>query len=206
MSTETNSNGIVYDLTNTSFKSLIERVSALNFKFEDSKKDILEKLFKKESEKEAEEFINQLLRMATNLTNIANAYKKEIDTKKSADIAASIDQLDADTRQVLINQLVEKGFIPKPVVVEIERTGRVKDNTRKSSRTMTTTIIVIGGTEYEIKTDAKTFIGRSFIGMDENEVKSVFKANGISEDSVNIKGKTDKPKFIAKYEKKWLLI
>lgn len=202
MSTETNSNGIVYDLTNTSFKSLIERVSALNFKFEDSKKDILEKLFKKESEKEAEEFINQLLRMATNLTNIANAYKKEIDTKKSADIAASIDQLDADTRQVLINQLVEKGFIPKPVVVEIERTGRVKDNTRKSSRTMTTTIIVIGGTEYEIKTDAKTFIGRSFIGMDENEVKSVFKANGISEDSVNIKGKTDKPKFIAKYEKK----
>lgn len=40
MSTETNSNGIVYDLTNTSFKSLIERVSALNFKFEDSKKDI----------------------------------------------------------------------------------------------------------------------------------------------------------------------
>lgn len=201
MSTETNSNGIVYDLTNTSFKSLIERVSALNFKFEDSKKDILEKLFKKESEKEAEEFINQLLRMATNLTNIANAYKKEIDTKKSADIAASIDQLDADTRQVLINQLVEKGFIPKPVVVEIERTGRGKDNTRKSSRTMTTTIIVIGGTEYEIKTDAKTFIGRSFIGMDENEVKSVFKANGISEDSVNIKGKTDKPKFIAKYEK-----
>jgi DNA-binding ferritin-like protein (Dps family) len=201
MSTETNSNGIVYDLTNTSFKSLIERVSALNFKFEDSKKDILEKLFKKESEKEAEEFINQLLRMATNLTNIANAYKKEIDTKKSADIAASIDQLDADTRQVLINQLVEKGFIPKPVVVEIERTRRVKDNTQKSSRTMTTTIIVIGGTEYEIKTDAKTFIGRSFLGMDENEVKSVFKANGISEDSVNIKGKTDKPKFIAKYEK-----
>ncbi|MBC4911684.1 hypothetical protein ACE3KH_23305 [Enterobacter cloacae subsp. cloacae] len=201
MSTETNSNGIVYDLTNTSFKSLIERVSALNFKFEDSKKDILEKLFKKESEKEAEEFINQLLRMATNLTNIANAYKKEIDTKKSADIAASIDQLDADTRQVLINQLVEKGFIPKPVVVEIERTGRAKDNRQKSSRTMTTTIIVIGGTEYEIKTDAKTFIGRSFIGMDENEVRSVFKANGISEDSVNIKGKTDKPKFIAKYEK-----
>lgn len=201
MSTETNSNGIVYDLTNTSFKSLIERVSALNFKFEDSKKDILEKLFKKESEKEAEEFINQLLRMATNLTNIANAYKKEIDTKKSADIAASIDQLDADTRQVLINQLVEKGFIPKPVVVEIERTGRAKDNRQKSSRTMTTTIIVIGGTEYEIKTDAKTFIGRSFIGMDENEVRSVFKANSISEDSVNIKGKTDKPKFIAKYEK-----
>lgn len=201
MSTETNSNGIVYDLTNTSFKSLIERVSALNFKFEDSKKDILEKLFKKESEKEAEEFINQLLRMANNLTNIANAYKKEIDTKKSADIAASIDQLDADTRQVLINQLVEKGFIPKPVVVEIERTGRAKDNRQKSSRTMTTTIIVIGGTEYEIKTDAKTFIGRSFIGMDENEVRSVFKANGISEDSVNIKGKTDKPKFIAKYEK-----
>lgn len=201
MSTETNSNGIVYDLTNTSFKSLIERVSALNFKFEDSKKDILEKLFKKESEKEAEEFINQLLRMATNLTNIANAYKKEIDTKKSADIAASIDQLDADTRQVLINQLVEKGFIPKPVVVEIERTGRAKDNRQKSSRTMTTTIIVIGGTEYEVKTDAKTFIGRSFIGMDENEVRSVFKANGISEDSVNIKGKTDKPKFIAKYEK-----
>ena len=201
MSTETNSNGIVYDLTNTSFKSLIERVSALNFKFEDSKKDILEKLFKKESEKEAEEFINQLLRMATNLTNIANAYKKEIDTKKSADIAASIDQLDADTRQVLINQLVEKGFIPKPVVVEIERTGRAKDNRQKSSRTMTTTIIVIGGTEYEIKTDAKTFIGRSFIGMDENEVRSVFKANGISEDTVNIKGKTDKPKFIAKYEK-----
>ncbi|MBT1787256.1 hypothetical protein KKZ89_15510 [Enterobacter bugandensis] len=201
MSTETNSNGIVYDLTNTSFKSLIERVSALNFKFEDSKKDILEKLFKKESEREAEEFINQLLRMATNLTNIANAYKKEIDTKKSADIAASIDQLDADTRQVLINQLVEKGFIPKPVVVEIERTGRAKDNRQKSSRTMTTTIIVIGGTEYEIKTDAKTFIGRSFIGMDENEVRSVFKANGISEDSVNIKGKTDKPKFIAKYEK-----
>ncbi|EFH1084279.1 MULTISPECIES: hypothetical protein [Enterobacteriaceae] len=201
MSTETNSNGIVYDLTNTSFKSLIERVSALNFKFEDSKKDILEKLFKKESEKEAEEFINQLLRMATNLTNIANAYKKEIDTKKSADIAASIDQLDADTRQVLINQLVEKGFIPKPVVVEIERTGRAKDNRQKSSRTMTTTIIVIGGTEYEVKTDAKTFIGRSFIGMDENEVKSVFKANGISEDSINIKGKTDKPKFIAKYEK-----
>lgn len=206
MSTETNSNGIVYDLTNTSFKSLIERVSALNFKFEDSKKDILEKLFKKESEKEAEEFINQLLRMATNLTNIANAYKKEIDTKKSADIAASIDQLDADTRQVLINQLVEKGFIPKPVVVEIERTGRAKDNRQKSSRTMTTTIIVIGGTEYEVKTDAKTFIGRSFIGMDENEVKSVFKANGISEDSINIKGKTDKPKFIAKYEKNWLLI
>lgn len=206
MSTETNSNGIVYDLTNTSFKSLIERVSALNFKFEDSKKDILEKLFKKESEKEAEEFINQLLRMATNLTNIANAYKKEIDTKKSADIAASIDQLDADTRQVLINQLVEKGFIPKPVVVEIERTGRAKDNRQKSSRTMTTTIIVIGGTEYEIKTDAKTFIGRSFIGMDENEVRSVFKANGISEDTVNIKGKTDKPKFIAKYEKNWLLI
>ena len=202
MSTETNSNGIVYDLTNTSFKSLIERVSALNFKFEDSKKDILEKLFKKESEKEAEEFINQLLRMATNLTNIANAYKKEIDIKKSADIAASIDQLDADTRQVLINQLVEKGFIPKPVVVEIERTGRAKDNRQKSSRTMTTTIIVIGGTEYEVKTDAKTFIGRSFIGMDENEVKSVFKENGISEDSVNIKGKTDKPKFIAKYEKK----
>ncbi|WP_353613852.1 hypothetical protein [Mangrovibacter phragmitis] len=201
MSTETNSNGIVYDLTNTSFKSLIERVSALNFKFEDSKKDILEKLFKKESEKEAEEFINQLLRMATNLTNIANAYKKEIDTKKSADIAASIDQLDADTRQVLINQLVEKGFIPKPEVVEIERTGRAKDNRQKSSRTMTTTIIVIGGTEYEVKTDAKTFIGRSFIGMDENEVKSVFKANGISEDSINIKGKTDKPKFIAKYEK-----
>lgn len=201
MSTETNSNGIVYDLTNTSFKSLIERVSALNFKFEDSKKDILEKLFKKESEKEAEEFINQLLRMATNLTNIANAYKKEINTKKSADIAASIDQLDADTRQVLINQLVEKGFIPKPVVVEIERTGRAKDNRQKSSRTMTTTIIVIGGTEYEIKTDAKTFIGRSFIGMDENEVRSVFKANSISEDSVNIKGKTDKPKFIAKYEK-----
>ncbi|HDE1929559.1 hypothetical protein VU607_05560 [Enterobacter cloacae] len=201
MSTETNSNGIVYDLTNTSFKSLIERVSALNFKFEDSKKDILEKLFKKESEKEAEEFINQLLRMATNLTNIANAYKKEIDTKKSADIAASIDQLDADTRQVLINQLVEKGFIPKPVVVEIERTGRAKDNRQKSSRTMTTTIIVIGGTEYEVKTDAKTFIGRSFIGMDENEVKSVFKENGIPEDSVNIKGKTDKPKFIAKYEK-----
>ncbi|SVT23698.1 Uncharacterised protein [Klebsiella pneumoniae] len=201
MSTETNSNGIVYDLTNTSFKSLIERVSALNFKFEDSKKDILEKLFKKESEKEAEEFINQLLRMATNLTNIANAYKKEIDTKKSADIAASIDQLDADTRQVLINQLVEKGFIPKPVVVEIERTGRAKDNRQKSSRTMTTTIIVIGGTEYEVKTDAKKFIGRSFIGMDENEVKSVFKANGISEDSINIKGKTDKPKFIAKYEK-----
>lgn len=201
MSTETNSNGIVYDLTNTSFKSLIERVSALNFKFEDSKKDILEKLFKKESEKEAEEFINQLLRMATNLTNIANAYKKEIDTKKSADIAASIDQLGADTRQVLINQLVEKGFIPKPVVVEIERTGRAKDNRQKSSRTMTTTIIVIGGTEYEVKTDAKTFIGRSFIGMDENEVKSVFKANGISEDSINIKGKTDKPKFIAKYEK-----
>lgn len=201
MSTETNSNGIVYDLTNTSFKSLIERVSALNFKFEDSKKDILEKLFKKESEKEAEEFINQLLRMATNLTNIANAYKKEIDTKKSADIAASIDQLDADTRQVLINQLVEKGFIPKPVVVEIERTGRAKDNRQKSSRTMTTTIIVIGGTEYEVKTDAKTFIGRSFVGMDENEVKSVFKANGISEDSVNIKGKTDKPKFISKYEK-----
>ncbi|EPK7663818.1 hypothetical protein MOV73_000893 [Raoultella ornithinolytica] len=201
MSTETNSNGIVYDLTNTSFKSLIERVSALNFKFEDSKKDILEKLFKKESEKEAEEFINQLLRMATNLTNIANAYKKEIDTKKSADIAASIDQLDAETRQVLINQLVEKGFIPKPVVVEIERTGRAKDNRQKSSRTMTTTIIVIGGTEYEVKTDAKTFIGRSFIGMDENEVKSVFKANGISEDSINIKGKTDKPKFIAKYEK-----
>ncbi|HBV4971027.1 TPA: hypothetical protein MDZ92_002708 [Klebsiella pneumoniae] len=201
MSTETNSNGIVYDLTNTSFKSLIERVSALNFKFEDSKKDILEKLFKKESEKEAEEFINQLLRMATNLTNIANAYKKEIDTKKSADIAASIDQLDADTRQVLINQLVEKGFIPKPVVVEIEWTGRAKDNRQKSSRTMTTTIIVIGGTEYEVKTDAKTFIGRSFIGMDENEVKSVFKANGISEDSINIKGKTDKPKFIAKYEK-----
>ncbi|MEX5392543.1 hypothetical protein WCE19_22065, partial [Enterobacter cloacae] len=190
MSTETNSNGIVYDLTNTSFKSLIERVSALNFKFEDSKKDILEKLFKKESEKEAEEFINQLLRMATNLTNIANAYKKEIDTKKSADIAASIDQLDADTRQVLINQLVEKGFIPKPVVVEIERTGRAKDNRQKSSRTMTTTIIVIGGTEYEVKTDAKTFIGRSFIGMDENEVKSVFKENGIPEDSVNIKGKT----------------
>lgn len=206
MSTETNSNGIVYDLTNTSFKSLIERVSALNFKFEDSKKDILEKLFKKESEKEAEEFINQLLRMATNLTNIANAYKKEIDTKKSADIAASIDQLDADTRQVLINQLVEKGFIPKPVVVEIERTGRAKDNRQKSSRTMTTTIIVIGGTEYEVKTDAKTFIGRSFIGMDENEVRSVFKANGISEDSVNIKGKTDKPKFIAKYEKNWMLI
>lgn len=206
MSTETNSNGIVYDLTNTSFKSLIERVSALNFKFEDSKKDILEKLFKKESEKEAEEFINQLLRMATNLTNIANAYKKEIDTKKSADIAASIDQLDADTRQVLINQLVEKGFIPKPEVVEIERTGRAKDNRQKSSRTMTTTIIVIGGTEYEVKTDAKTFIGRSFIGMDENEVKSVFKANGISEDSINIKGKTDKPKFIAKYEKNWLLI
>lgn len=202
MSTETNSNGIVYDLTNTSFKSLIERVSALNFKFEDSKKDILEKLFKKESEKEAEEFINQLLRMATNLTNIANAYKKEIDIKKSADIAASIDQLDADTRQVLINQLVEKGFIPKPVVVEIERTGRAKDNRQKSSRTMTTTIIVIGGTEYEVKTDAKTFIGRSFIGMDENEVKSVFKENGIPEDSVNIKGKTDKPKFIAKYEKK----
>lgn len=201
MSTETNSNGIVYDLTNTSFKSLIERVSALNFKFEDSKKDILEKLFKKESEKEAEEFINQLLRMATNLTNIANAYKKEIDTKKSADIAASIDQLDADTRQVLINQLVEKGFIPKPVVVEIERTGRAKDNRQKSSRTMTTTIIVIGGTEYEVKTDAKTFIGRSFIGMDENEVKSVFKENSIPEDSVNIKGKTDKPKFIAKYEK-----
>ncbi|MCK7164563.1 hypothetical protein [Enterobacter cloacae] len=201
MRTETNSNGIVYDLTNTSFKSLIERVSALNFKFEDSKKDILEKLFKKESEKEAEEFINQLLRMATNLTNIANAYKKEIDTKKSADIAASIDQLDADTRQVLINQLVEKGFIPKPVVVEIERTGRAKDNRQKSSRTMTTTIIVIGGTEYEVKTDAKTFIGRSFIGMDENEVKSVFKENGIPEDSVNIKGKTDKPKFIAKYEK-----
>ncbi|EPL2413293.1 hypothetical protein [Enterobacter roggenkampii] len=201
MSTETNSNGIVYDLTNTSFKSLIERVSALNFKFEDSKKDILEKLFKKESVKEAEEFINQLLRMATNLTNIANAYKKEIDTKKSADIAASIDQLDADTRQVLINQLVEKGFIPKPVVVEIERTGRAKDNRQKSSRTMTTTIIVIGGTEYEVKTDAKTFIGRSFVGMDENEVKSVFKANGISEDSVNIKGKTDKPKFISKYEK-----
>nr|WP_281959364.1 hypothetical protein [Enterobacter mori] len=201
MSTETNSNGIVYDLTNTSFKSLIERVSALNFKFEDSKKDILEKLFKKVSEKEAEEFINQLLRMATNLTNIANAYKKEIDTKKSADIAASIDQLDADTRQVLINQLVEKGFIPKPVVVEIERTGRAKDNRQKSSRTMTTTIIVIGGTEYEVKTDAKTFIGRSFIGMDENEVKSVFKENGIPEDSVNIKGKTDKPKFIAKYEK-----
>ncbi|WP_406808015.1 hypothetical protein [Enterobacter cloacae] len=201
MSTQTNSNGIVYDLTNTSFKSLIERVSALNFKFEDSKKDILEKLFKKESEKEAEEFINQLLRMATNLTNIANAYKKEIDTKKSADIAASIDQLDADTRQVLINQLIEKGFIPKPVVVEIERTGRAKDNRQKSSRTMTTTIIVIGGTEYEVKTDAKTFIGRSFIGMDENEVKSVFKENGIPEDSVNIKGKTDKPKFIAKYEK-----
>lgn len=201
MSTQTNSNGIVYDLTNTSFKSLIERVSALNFKFEDSKKDILEKLFKKESVKEAEEFINQLLRMATNLTNIANAYKKEIDTKKSADIAASIDQLDADTRQVLINQLVEKGFIPKPVVVEIERTGRAKNNRQKSSRTMTTTIIVIGGTEYEVKTDAKTFIGRSFVGMDENEVKSVFKANGISEDSVNIKGKTDKPKFISKYEK-----
>lgn len=201
MTTETNSNGIVYDLTNNSFKSLIERASALNFKFEDSKKDILEKLFKKESEKEAEEFINQLLRMATNLTNIANAYKKELDEKKSADIAASIDQLDADTRQVLINQLVEKGFIPKPVVVEIERTGKAIDNKQKSSRTMTTTIIVIGGTEYEIKTDAKTFIGRSFIGMDENEVKSVFKANGISEDSVNIKGKTDKPKFIAKYEK-----
>lgn len=201
MSTETNSNGIVYDLTNTSFKSLIERVSALNFKFEDSKKDILEKLFKKESEKEAEEFINQLLRMATNLTNIANAYKKEIDTKKSADIAASIDKLDADTRQVLINQLVEKGFIPKPVVVEIERTGKAKDNKQKFSRTMTTTLIVIGGKEYEVKTDAKTFIGRSFIGMDENEVKSVFKENGIPEDSVNIRGKTDKPKFIAKYEK-----
>ncbi|MHD0620074.1 hypothetical protein ACY19T_00125 [Citrobacter koseri] len=200
MTTETNSNGIVYDLTNNSFKSLIERASALNFKFEDSKKDILEKLFKKESEKEAKEFINQLLRMATNLTNIANAYKKELDEKKSADLSDAIAELPEDVRQALIAKMVEEGLIPKSV--KAKTNGKAVGDKPKATRTMTTTIIIIGGDEYEIKTDAKTFVGRSFIGMNEDEVKSVFKANGISEDSVNIKGKTDKPKFIAKYEKK----
>lgn len=199
MTTETNSNGIVYDLTNNSFKSLIERASALNFKFEDSKKDILEKLFKKESEKEAKEFINQLLRMATNLTNIANAYKKELDEKKSADLSDAIAELPEDVRQALIAKMVEEGLIPKSV--KAKTNGKAVGDKPKATRTMTTTIIIIGGDEYEIKTDAKTFVGRSFIGMNEDEVKSVFKANGISEDSVNIKGKTDKPKFIAKYEK-----
>ncbi|RTP86859.1 hypothetical protein EKN35_19355 [Enterobacter asburiae] len=203
MTTKTDSNGIVHNLGNASFKSLIERIAAMNFKFEDTKNDILEKLFKDDKgfTADAEEFISQLQRMAANLTAIATAYKKEMDSKKSAGITADIAGLDADVRQDLINQLVEKGYIPKPIVVEIERTGKAIDNKQKSSRTMTTTLIVIGGKEYEVKTDAKTFIGRSFIGMDENEVKSVFKENGIPEDSVNIKGKTDKPKFIAKYEK-----
>ncbi|MEH3607222.1 hypothetical protein POW08_06010 [Enterobacter kobei] len=202
MSTETNSNGIVYDLTNTSFKSLIERVSALNFKFEDSKKDILEKLFKKESEKEAEEFINQLLRMATNLSNIANAYKKEMDEKKSAALSQEIVNLPEDVRQALIAKMVEEGFFPKSAKAKTKNVGsELSKGTRKPREEKPSVLLHIGGEDYSFKPNGVILISNSFEGMTKEEVRSLFIANGIPETELDIKGKEGKQAFIAKYKK-----
>ncbi|HAS1057783.1 TPA: hypothetical protein I3776_001390 [Enterobacter cloacae] len=202
MSTETNSNGIVYDLTNNSFKSLIERASALNFKFEDSKKDILEKLFKKESDEEAEEFINQLLRMATNLTNIANAYKKELDEKKSAALSETISTLPEDVRQDLIAKMIEKGFFPKSAKAKTKNAGsEFSKGTRKPREEKPSVLLHIGGEDYSFKPNGVILISNSFEDMTKEEVRSLFIANGIPETELDIKGKEGKQAFIAKYKK-----
>nr|WP_129951594.1 hypothetical protein [Rahnella sp. RFA10(1/100)] len=185
------SNGVVHDLKSTEFKSLIERTAALNFKLEDSK-NVFDKLFKDD----AEEFVKQLQRMATNLEKIANTYKKELDTAKTVGILANITALDEEVRQKLINELVEKGILPSQVVVEIERTS---GKSKRKPREIKLVDINIGGNVYKFKPDGKSFIEKSFEGMTEVEVASLFKENGIDSALLAVKGKEEKANFIASY-------